>query len=452
LEILILGAGQVGTELSELLTNDGHNITIVDTNADRLQKASSQIDLKTVEGNASYPKVLEQADINNIDVAVAMMESDEVNIIACQMIKLLNKDTKTMARIRTYEYLKGKGKQIVEGEQGIDVIISPEELITAQICRLIENPGATQIMDFAKGKVSMVSVKAKEGAPITGHKVAELRQHIPKVDTRIAAIYREDKVIAPKGDDLVETGDEVFFITESRDIKKVISELRMKEIASKTIMIAGGGRIGRRLAESLEGKFDLKIIELNKDRCIYLSEKLGSSLVLNGDSSDSALLEEENIEKTDFFCSVTNDDEANVMSSMLAKKMGAKKSLSLVNKNAYLDLISKEQIDITINPSEITIGSILENLSDETQLKTYSFKRKGEAVELIATSRNGYPGIVGKQIDQIELPKGCVIGAIFSENAIKIAHHDTKINENDHLITFIADKKNLEEVTDIICS
>ena len=169
---MILGAGQVGTELSELLTNDGHNITIVDTEADRLQKASSHIDLKTVEGNASYPKVLEQADINNIDVAVAMMESDEVNIIACQMIKLLNKDTKTMARIRTYEYLKGKGKQIVEGEQGIDVIISPEELITAQICRLIENPGATQIMDFANGKVSMVSVKAKEGAPITGHKVA----------------------------------------------------------------------------------------------------------------------------------------------------------------------------------------------------------------------------------------------------------------------------------------
>ena len=181
--------------ISELLTNDGHNITIVDTEADRLQKPPL-IDLKTVEGNASYPKVLEQADINNIDVAVAMMESDEVNIIACQMIKLLNKHTKTMARIRTYEYLK-VGKQIVEGEQGIDVIISPEEL-TAQICRLIENPGATQIMDFANGKVSMVSVKAKEGAPITGHKVAELRQHIPKVDTRIAAIYREDKVIAPK--------------------------------------------------------------------------------------------------------------------------------------------------------------------------------------------------------------------------------------------------------------
>ena len=452
MEILILGAGQVGTELSELLTNDGHNITIVDTEADRLQKASSHIDLKTVEGNASYPKVLEQADIQNIDVAVAMMESDEVNIIACQMVKLLNSKTKTMARIRTYEYLKGKGKQIVEGEQGIDVIISPEELITAQICRLIENPGATQIMDFANGKVSMVSVKAKEGAPITGHKVSELRQHIPKVDTRIAAIYREDKVIAPEGDDLVETGDEVFFITESRDIKKVITELRMKEMTSKTIMIAGGGRIGRRLAESLEGKFDLKIIELNKDRCVYLSEKLDSSLVLHGDSSDSALLEEENIEKTDFFCSVTNDDEANVMSSMLAKKMGAKKSLSLVNKNAYLDLISKEQIDITINPSEITIGSILENLSDETQLKTYSFKKKGEAVELIATSRNGYPGVVGKQIDEIELPKGCVIGAIFSENTIKIAHHDTKVNENDHLITFIADKKNLEEVTDIICS
>ena len=173
---------------------------------------------------------------------------------------------------------------------------------------------------------------------------------------------------------------------------------------------------------------------------------------MHGDSSDSALLEEENIVKTDFFCSVTNDDEANVMSSMLAKKMGAKKSLSLVNKNAYLDLISKEQIDITINPSEITIGSILENLSDETQLKTYSFKKKGEAVELIATSRNGYPGVVGKQINEIELPKGCVIGAIFSENTIKIAHHDTKVNENDHLITFIADKKNLEEVTDIICS
>ena len=443
MNILILGAGQVGSELTEILSEDGHSITLVDLDEEKLEKESEQHDIKIVSGNCCYPQTLEDANIQDTELAIAMTEWDEVNLVACQMIKHLNKKTRTMARIRAREYLKGKGNKIFEnGEYSIDVLISPETLITEYISKLVQLPGALQVLDFGNGRASMVSVKAVEDAPITGHKISELKEHIPNADARVAAIYREEEIIIPSGDDFIKDGDEVYFISARANIKKVMSEIRPADSKHKSIMIAGGGKIGRRLAKTLEDKFSVvKIIEKSRKRGDYLSENLDHALVLNGDATDEDLLIEEGIEQIDMFCSVTDSDEANVMSSLLAKKLGAKKVLSLMNKQSFLDLIHQGEVDITVIPNEITIGVVLKNITKAKIERAHTFKKgKSEALELIA-SQEITPKIIGKGVDDIKLPNGCTISAIIREKEVKIAHHDVKIHENDHLIIFLSDKK-----------
>ncbi len=443
MNILILGAGQVGSELTEILSEDGHSITLVDLDEEKLEKESEQHDIKIVSGNCCYPQTLEDANIQDTELAIAMTEWDEVNLVACQMIKHLNKKTRTMARIRAREYLKGKGNKIFEnGEYSIDVLISPETLITEYISKLVQLPGALQVLDFGNGRASMVSVKAVEDAPITGHKISELKEHIPNADARVAAIYREEEIIIPSGDDFIKDGDEVYFISARANIKKVMSEIRPADSKHKSIMIAGGGKIGRRLAKILEDKFSVvKIIEKSRKRGDYLSENLDHALVLNGDATDEDLLIEEGIEQIDMFCSVTDSDEANVMSSLLAKKLGAKKVLSLMNKQSFLDLIHQGEVDITVIPNEITIGVVLKNITKAKIERAHTFKKgKSEALELIA-SQEITPKIIGKGVDDIKLPNGCTISAIIREKEVKIAHHDVKIHENDHLIIFLSDKK-----------
>ena len=443
MNILILGAGQVGSELTEILSEDGHSITLVDLDEEKLEKESEQHDIKIVSGNCCYPQTLEDANIQDTELAIAMTEWDEVNLVACQMIKHLNKKTRTMARIRAREYLKGKGNKIFEnGEYSIDVLISPETLITEYISKLVQLPGALQVLDFGNGRASMVSVKAVEDAPITGHKISELKEHIPNADARVAAIYREEEIIIPSGDDFIKDGDEVYFISARANIKKVMSEIRPADSKHKSIMIAGGGKIGRRLAKILEDKFSVvKIIEKSRKRGDYLSENLDHALVLNGDATDEDLLIEEGIEQIDMFCSVTDSDEANVMSSLLAKKLGAKKVLSLMNKQSFLDLIHQGEVDITVIPNEITIGVVLKNITKAKIERAHTFKKgKSEALELIA-SQEITPKIIGKGVEDIKLPNGCTISAIIREKEVKIAHHDVKIHENDHLIIFLSDKK-----------
>lgn len=446
MNILILGAGQVGSELSEILAKV-HDVTLIDINQDKLQKISDHHDLRTICGNCCFPKTLEQAEIESVDLAVAMTQWDEVNMVACQMIKHMNKKTKTMARIRATQYLGGRGSEIFEaGDYSIDVIISPENLITDYITNLIKLPGAMQVLDFGNNLASMVQVKATLGAPITGHKVSELRDHIPNSDTRVAAIYRDNDLIIPQGDDYIKHKDEVFFIAAKDNLKKVMSEIRDSDSKYKHIMIAGGGRIGRRVSSALESKFRVKVIERNKERCIYLSEKLSKSLVLNGDTSDSELLEEENIDQVDMFCAVTNNDEANVMSSLLAKKLGAKNVLTLVNKKRYRELIKSEDVEISIAPTLITIGVVLKNINGPNLANAYSFKGgEAEALEIIV-DKSKNKGIIDKFVEEINLPIGCNLGAILSTNEVKIAHHDVKIKENDHLIIFLSDKNKYEEL------
>ncbi len=446
MKIIILGAGQVGGNLAAELASEANDITVVDTDTARLRALSDRLDIRTVQGRGSFPTILRQAGADDADMLIAVTSSDETNMIACQVAYTLFRTPTKIARIRESAYLTRNGL-FHNDAIPIDVLISPEQAVTTYIQRLIENPGALQVLDFAEGKVQLVAVRAYYGGPLVGQELRYLRQHMPGVETRVAAIFRRDRPIIPKGDTVIEADDEVFFIAASQDIRAVMSELRRVEKRHKTIMIAGGGSIGERLAEALESRYQVKIIEINRARADYLSQQLDQSIVLYGSASDRDLLMEENIEEVDIFCAVTNDDEANIMSSMLAKRLGARKVMTLINNPAYVDLVQGGQIDIAVSPSQATIGTLLAHVRRGDIVHVYSLRRgAAEAIEVVAHGDTRSSKVVGKTISDIKLPPGTTIGAVVRDQEVLIAHDDTRIESEDHVILFVIDKKHVRDV------
>lgn len=446
MKILILGAGQVGSSLAENLASEDNDITVVDLDGRKLAVLQDRLDIQTVRGRGSHPDVLNKAGCDDADMIIAVTNSDETNMIACQVAYTIFHTPMKIARVRAAQYLKYP--QLFSHEAlPVDVLISPEQLVTDYIKRLIAYPGALQVLDFAGGEVQLVAVRAFQGGPLLGHELQELRDHMPHVDTRVAAIYRKGHPITPMGDTIIEEHDEVFFIVDRRNTRKVMSELRRVDKPYKRIMIAGGGNIGRRLARDLESRLHVKIIDHNPANARMLSEELEKTVVLLGDASDEELLIEENIEGTDVFCALTNDDEANIMSALLAKRLGARKVMALINRAAYVDLVESGDIDIAISPQEATIGSLLAHVRRGDVEMVHSL-RKGaaEAIEAIAHGDKKTSKVVGRAIDEISLPPGTTIGAIVRSGEVIITHHDTVIESDDHVILFLVDKRHIIDV------
>lgn len=446
MKIIILGAGQVGSSVAENLVSEANDITIVDTDTTHLQALQDRFDLGTVAGHASHPEVLARAGAEDADMIIAVTNSDETNMIACQVAYTLFHTPTKIARVREVEYLSQP--QLFNQEAlPIDVLISPEQLVKDYVQRLIEHPGALQVLDFADGRVSLVAVKAYYGGPLVGHELHDLRKHMPKVETRVAAIFRRGRAIIPQGTTVIEADDEVFFIAANKDIRAVMSELRKLDKPCKRVMLAGGGNIGRRLARSMESRYQVKLIDHNYDATKKLSEELESTIVLYGDAADEELLLEENIENTDVFCALTNDDEANILSAMLAKRMGARKVMALINRAAYVDLVQSGIIDIAISPQQATIGSLLAHVRRGDVVVVHSLRRgAAEAIEAIAHGDSHTSKVVGRAIENIKLPPGTTIGAIVRGEDVIIAHHDTVIEEDDHVILFLIDKSRIVDV------
>ena len=446
MKILILGAGQVGSSLAENLAHEANDITIIDKNEDTLHLLQDRLDIRTVTGHASHPDILRAAGAEDADMLVAVTDSDETNMVACQVAYSVFHTPTKIARIRAIEYLS-QPNLFSTTALPIDFLISPEQLITDYIKRLIEHPGALQVLDFADGQVQLVGVKAYYGGPLVGHELRTLRDHMPKVDTRVAAIYRRNRAILPEGHTVIEADDEVFFIAATKDIRAVMGELRRLDKPYKRIMIVGGGNIGKRVAQALESKYQVKILEHDQERTRVLSNELKKTIVLHGDAADQDLLLEENIEKTDVFCALTNDDEANILSSMLAKRRGARKVMTLINRAAYVDLIQSGDIDIAISPQQATIGSLLTHIRRGDVVKVHSLRRgAAEAIEAIAHGDATTSKVVGRKIEELKLPQDTTIGAIVRGDEVIIAHHDTVIESEDHVILFLVDKARVSEV------
>jgi len=447
-KIIILGAGAVGRTLASLLSED-HDLVVVDQDTAQLHRLEEESDIQTLTGGVSYPNILVNAGIMDADMVVAVTDSDETNIVSCMISKVLNKSVQTVARVREISYLKGKTKEAMDsGEIPVDIHISPEQLITEHIQGLIEIPGSLQVMEFGEGQLNLVAVRAVKGGPMIGHEIGDLKKHMPRIDSRVAAIFRDGEPITPTGSTIIRANDEVFFISKKGEASKVVNEMRKKEEPYKNILIAGGGKIGARLAKRIEDNHRVKIIESSNKRAKRLSEKLQTTIVLEGDVCDKNLLHDENVGNHDVFVAVTNDDEANVMSCLLAKEMGAHKTVALINNPAYVDLVQTKGIDIAVAPSQITIGTFLAEIEGKDVVRVHSLRRgAAEAIEAIAQeSKSGKQSNIGKELGEISLPEGVTIGALIRKNKGKIAHDHVHLRENDHVILFLTDKNAIKQV------
>lgn len=454
MRIIILGAGQVGrTAAYHLAREEANDVTVIDLDDDLLRDLQDRLDLRTVQGNGAYPSVLERAGASSADMIVALSNSDEVNMVACQIAwSLFRIDTK-IARIRSLDYTQRQDLFFDSDDPperpgvgfAVDVYISPEEVVTRHIERLIRYSGALQVLDFADGRVRLVGLRAVRGGLLIGQELRNIREHLPNVDARVAAIYRSGRSIAPEGDTVIEEGDQVFFVAATDHIRTVMSELRRVDDSVKRVVIAGGGNIGLRLAQRIEGRYQVKLIERNPARAQRIAELLRSTVVLHGDAADEELLVEENIDSADVFCAVTDDEEANILSAMLAKHLGAHRVMALINRPAYADLMQGGSIDVAISPQTVTIGMVLAHVRRGDVVRVHSLRRgAAEAIEAVAHGRRGK--VVGRAVEDIGLPAGARIVTIVRGNNVIMAHHDTVIEEDDHVILFLSDRRHVEAV------
>ncbi len=446
MKILILGAGQVGSTVAESLVGESNDITIIDSDAEKLHLLQDRLDLRTVVGNAAHPSTLEQAGIKDADMLLAVTQSDEVNLVACKLAASLYNTPTRIARIRAADYLNRE--DIFSAENFcVDFSICPEQILTEYIVKLIEFPEALQVQKFSQGKASLAAVRAYRGGPLVGQPLSFLRKDMPQVEARVAAIFRQDRPIIPEGNTVIEEGDEVFFIAATENIRTVLKEMRRMDKPAKRVAIVGGGNIGFRLAREIEQHYQVKLIEFNKKACARLAGQLTNTLVLHGDGTDEKLMQQEHIGEVDVFCALTNDDENNIMSALLAKQAGARKVIALINRGAYVDLVQGGKIDIALSPAQITIGSLLAYVRQGDVAAVHSLRRgAAEALELIAHGDRESSRVVGRRIDEIDLPKGATIGALVRDQKVIVAHHDTVIAAEDHVIVFVVDKKMLKKV------
>lgn len=450
MKIIVLGAGQVGSTVAQNLAVENNDVTVVDTDRSRLQELQNRLDLNTVVGHAAYPNILAMAGAEDAEMVVAATNSDETNMIACQVAYSLFRTPTKIARVRSQAYMLKADKLFRHKHIPIDVLISPERLVTDHIERIIEHPGAFQVIDFADGLVRLVGVVAEESAPMTGRMPARIHDLLPDTQVRIAALYRDNVAIIPGPDTIIQTDDIVFYIAARENTVAVMQQFHKLDQPSRHVMIAGGGNIGCALAQRLEQRYKVKVIEKHQDRALELAELLDRAMVLNGDVADQHLLAEENVGKMDLFCALTNDDEANILSAMVARKMGSQKVLSLINRPAYVELVERGFIDLAISPHSITIGALLTHIRRGDVVAVHSLRRgSAEALEAIAHGDEKTSQVVGRRITDLPLPDGAIIGAIVRGTEVTVATDEFVIEAGDHLIVLVVDKSDIADVENL---
>jgi trk system potassium uptake protein TrkA len=448
MKILILGASQVGVSIAEVLVGEENDVTVVDVDSGALQQLQNRLDIRTVTGSAAHPSILRSAGAEDASLILAVTNNDEVNLVACQIADTFFATPTKIARLRSKEYLNNPELFINESGFHVDVVISPEKIVRDHITRLIEFPGALQVLDFADGLVQLVGVKAVAGGALIDCPLEELKEHMPGVETRVAAIYRDGEVITPKSETVIRENDEVFFVAAREHIGKVMRAMRGVSDKTKRIFIAGGGNIGLDLARELERKgYSVKLIEMKASRAQKIAESIGNTIVLNGDAADASLLLQENIEAADVFCAVTEKDEINILSANLAKQLGAKRVMALVNKPAYVEHLQHRDIDVIISPRTATIGSVLAHIRRGDVVAVHSLRRgRAEAIEAIAHGDASSSKVIGKGVREIPFPKGTGVGAIVRDKKVIIPNINTIIEPEDHVIVFMDNKSCIADV------
>ena len=444
MKVIILGAGKVGESLARNLSQDGYDISIVDLNKNKVDELQDRLDIAAIIGHAAHPSTFKKAGADKETILLAVTNNDEVNIAACQIAKNKFSVKKTICRFKDSTYLDCLDSF---GESIIDIPISPENEVTSHLKELIDHPGAEQIEEFADGKVKLVSVKVKKTGRLVDKALRTIEDDMPGVDSYIPTIYRKGKPFIPNGDTIVKEGDEVYFVTASENVDAVVNEMRLEQEAYSRIMIIGGGKIGFNLAKQLEDSYKVKIIESNEERCEEISRSLEKTIVLRGKGADQELLKSENISQVDVFCSLTNDDEANIMASLLAKKLGATKTMVILNNPSYVSILPGF-VDSCIAPHRLTVSSVLQHLreSDVAQDVILKMHSGAEAIEGIVHANEYTSDYFGKPIKSLPMPEEASIGAIVRKGVVVMPSSSIELCIEDHLIIFLSNKEKVKEV------
>lgn len=444
MKIVILGAGVTGSSVAGALASEENDIVVIDKKANLLTALKARLDIATVEGNATHPSVLQQAGIKDADMVIAVTDQDETNMLACHVINTLHGKPKTIARVRAIDFLNHP--QLFK-PGGIDIVISPEQLITESIHNLVKFPGALHVSEFAGGLIQLFSIKVVATGFLTGKRIQAVKEKLADGMIRVAAIFRDGKAIAVNGEAVITAGDEVFFVCPRDKVRKTLIDLDKLAAPIKYVMIAGGGHVGKRLAIALEKNYQVKVIEQDLERAKDIANDLRNTLILNGDCTDESLLQEEMIENVDLFCAITNNDGINLISASLAKKLGAKRSICLINNNAYLKLLEGSEIDLAIQPKLETLGGILKHVRKGDVVGVSSVcGGSAEAIEAIAHRSKNASSVVGLRVDQVNLPDGVILGALIRDNEVIPVHHDTVFAEGDHVVMFALNKKLIKAI------
>lgn len=438
MKVVICGAGQVGTSIARHLAGENNDVTVIDQSPELIQKLSDTLDVRAIAGFASYPSVLEQSGLRDADMLIAVTYSDEVNMVACQVgHSIFNVPTK-IARVRNQDYLLPIWADLFSREHmPIDVIISPEREVARAIGRRLQVPGALDVVPMADGKVRVVGVRCEENTPIIHTPLRQLTSLFTDLAVVIVGILREGRAIVPKAEDQMLPGDEVYFVCDSRHLSRALASFGHEEPEARSVIIAGGGNIGLTLAEEIEREHhgvNAKVIEFNRARARSVAQSLQRTMVLNGDVLDPEILEEANISQTETFVAVSNDDEVNILSSLLAKRSGCKRTVALINASTYAPLITQLGIDAVVNPRAITVSTILQHVRRGRIRSVYSLREDfGEVIEAEALETSV---LVGHPLKDARLPNGVIVGAIVRGEEVIVPRADTVVQARDRVVVF----------------
>ena len=442
MKVIVCGAGQVGASISQHLAGENNDVTVVDHDPSLIRRINESLDVDTILGPASHPDVLENAGASNAEMIIAVTRHDEVNMVACQVAHSIFDIPTKIARIRAQSYLAPEWQDLFSRDNmPIDVIISPEIEIAKAVSRRLHAPGASDMISFADDLVRVIAVSINKECPIIDTPLRQLTELFPDLHLRVFAISREDNLITPDADDQIFVGDEVYFAVESTQVNRAMSAFGHEEQEARRLIIVGGGNIGLFLATELFNEtqnISLKIIEKDSKRAEFVADKISKALVIHGDSLDSNILSEANVDSAESVIAVTNDDQVNILSSLLAKREGASRVMTLINNATYGPLMRSLGIDAVVDPRSITVSRILQHIR-RGRIRAVHSLPDGNSEIIEAEALETSP-LVGKSLREIALPNGIIIGAIVREGKVIMPRGDTEIINKDRVILFVKRK------------
>ncbi len=432
MNIIIAGDGEVGFHLAKLLSGEHHNITIVDPHEELLKLIESHTDLLAVAGDSTSIQILENANAKRADLLIAVVHDEQINLLTCILGKKLGAK-KTIARIKNAEYLSEANNKMFQS-LGIDALVCPESIAAVELVRLLQQPAATEVFDFSDGRLMLFLVRLDEKSLVLNKTLNDIAVENPKLDFRAVAIHRQGKTIVPKGSDTFLLNDLIYVVTKPSGIDELFRLGGKEKHVIRDVMIIGGGRIGRETAKRLENNFNVKLIEIDKERCVHLSDMLQNTLIINGDARDTEILEDEGIRNMDAFIAVTDDTETNMFSCLLAKRLGVKRVIPLVENIDYIDISQSIGIESIINKKLITASHIVQYTmeAEVTAIKCLS-GIDAEVLEFVVKPKSR---ITKGPIKKVKTPPGSLIGGIIRGDQSFIATGDFQIEEGDKVVVF----------------